>query len=70
MGYDHACDGNKREREQAPPLRLSCVNCDKQQIYDCDGKGEGERLVTVLCAERIELRVRRIDECTDAAGTR
>ena len=26
VGYDHPRDGNKREREQPPPLRLSCVN--------------------------------------------
>ena len=68
VGYDHPGDGNKREREQPPPLRLSCVNRDKKQIDGRDGKGEGERLVTVLCTERIELRVRRIDEYTDAAS--
>ncbi len=70
MRYDHRCDGNKREPEQPPSLRLSCVNRDKQQIDGCDGKGEGERLVTVLCTQRIELRVRGVDEYTDAASTR
>src|SRR5215472_5418078 len=36
VGYDHPCDGNKREREQLPLLRLRYVNCDQQQIDDRD----------------------------------
>ena len=40
----------------------------KSKIDSRDREGEGEGLVTILCAERIELRVRRIDEYADAAS--
>ena len=68
VGYDHPGNGNEREREQLPALWRAFVNRDEEQIDSRDSKGEGEGLVTILCAKRIELRVRRIDEYADAAS--